>query len=187
MLALVAWGWALADAARSRRWEWVGGLVLIAVVLSILADGHVPGGKLVLLPTQVSVPPAPWLMWSIPFVVAALSYGLWAGPSGLPSPPKAAGHPVRRAFQVGFLPALAPEALIVLAVGLLVWDVMAAPTHLIVTEFPLPSASTAPFTIRIGPILARGWADFTPVQRRWASARLAHLYRRRAGRQSLVR
>src|SRR5262249_14606622 len=76
LLGAVAWGVSLRDAARTHRWGWAAGMVVVTALLIMLTQGHTPSEKLVPLLGQLSLPPDPWFVWSAPFIVGALSYGL---------------------------------------------------------------------------------------------------------------
>jgi hypothetical protein len=111
------------DAARRRRWGWAAGMVLLTTLLIVVTQGHTPGEVLIQLPSQISLPTGPWLVWSLPFVAAALSYGLWAGPATRPLAAKAARRRLFPALPAGLARAAGAGAMVALVASLLAWEV----------------------------------------------------------------
>jgi streptogramin lyase len=145
-LGVAAWGLCLADAARAERWGWVALMIVLTVPLIILSHAQVASRPLIQLPSQISFPLDPWLVWPVPFVVAALSYALWAGPA--PSAP--ADKPAWRVFSslpARLAPVAAAATIVVLVAALLALDI--APT-IPIAQFPLPNAITEPIPIAPG-------------------------------------
>jgi streptogramin lyase len=124
-LGAIAWGLSLADAARAHRWSWAVGMVLITVLLSALTHGHSPSGQLFPLLGQFSLPAGPWLVWSVPFVAAALCYMLWAERAPRPLTAKTARRNVP-ALLSGLTRVATAAAIVALLISLLSWDVISA-------------------------------------------------------------
>jgi virginiamycin B lyase len=154
LLGTVAWGLSLADAVRGQRWGWVVAILSLTIGLIALTHTYASINPLVSLPAPFAPPAERLLLWSIPFIMAALSYTLWASPTTYP----VAGKAARRfalAVPVGLARVATVMAMVALVIPLLVWDVAPSiptlSTRLVYAEFPPSSQAPVPIQIAAGP------------------------------------
>jgi streptogramin lyase len=170
LVALIAWGLSLVTAAHAYQWGWVAAMGLLTVPLIAFTRGQrIPiGPSIPIIPTEVLASPDPWLLWSVPFIVAAVSYALWARVSVRLLDDRMTPRRVFPVLPLGVRRAAEVAAVFALLVGLVGWDlaptISSIPARLVLTEFTLLPHRfdfTSGSSITAGPDGTIWFTDFT--------------------------